>query len=166
MVVIDYVLLALLLFFAVMGFFRGIVSQLFSIVGMVGGFMGAKLFYLKAVDWAGLDVQYGTVIAFILMFLAIFIIVKLLGVLLEKILKAAKLSLFNRFCGFFLGLVKGFALCVLLVVLMLFLYPEGRKIVNASPVASYFLKAADGIYSIMPSDLKKRVEFIQIEKAK
>jgi membrane protein required for colicin V production len=156
MTILDYVLLIILLIFAVMGFVRGLISQLFSVVGIVLGFVLSKLYYVKVASLIQLDPGYGNVIAFVSVFLAVFLVVKILGLLVEKLFKIAKFSLFNRTCGLLLGLFKGFIVCVVITYLILGFYPGGEGTINRSPSARYFLKAGKVIYGLLPRDVRQR----------
>jgi membrane protein required for colicin V production len=154
MPVLDYIIIGILGFFAVIGLIRGLVSQLFSIFGLVAGFVLARVYYGNVADYLGLHQYMGGFAAFLLVFIAVFICTRLIGLLVEKILKLTKLSLFNRVCGFLLGFLKGFAICSLIVACMLLIYPEGEKVVKSSPAASYFYRAAEAIYRVVPEGIK------------
>ncbi len=158
MSVLDYILIGILVFFAFLGLIRGLVSQLFSILGLVAGFLAARAYYGKLAVYLGLQKYVGGFSAFLLIFIAGFICARLLGLLVEKLMKTMKLSLFNRVCGFLLGLLKGFAICALIIAGMLLVYPEGEKVVKSSPAASYFLRAGRAIYRVIPDDIKGRKE--------
>lgn len=154
MTVFDYILVGIVVFFAIIGLLRGLVGQLFSLFGLILGFVLAKIYYGTLADYLGLHQYLGGFVAFFLLFIAVFICTRLVGMIVERIMRSAKLSLFNRVCGFLLGFLKGFALCALIIACVLLLYPEGEKVVKSSPAASYFYKAAEAIYRIIPDDIK------------
>jgi len=104
--ILDYVLIALLVFFGVAGFLRGLISQLFSVIAIITGFMVARVFYGQVEAFIGIKSYYGPIGSFLLTFLVVFILVKVLGFLTEKIVKVVKLSAFNRICGLLLGVIR------------------------------------------------------------
>lgn len=154
MTVLDYILIGILGFFALIGLFRGLVNQLFSLVGLVAGFILAKVFYGTVMTNLGFHFFLAEIVSFVLIFVSVLLCAKAIGFLVEKVMKLAKLSLFNRVCGLLLGLIKGFALCALVITIMLLVYPEGEKFVRSSPVAGYFFRAGGAIYRIIPDDIK------------
>jgi membrane protein required for colicin V production len=154
MTVLDYILIGTLVFFAIIGLIRGLVSQLISILGLVAGFVLARIYYGSVVSYLGLHFYIGEFVAFLIVFVGVFICAKIAGMIVEKFLKSARLSLFNRISGFLLGFMKGFALCSLIIAFMLLVYPEGDKVVRSSPAANYFYKAAEAIYRIVPEDIR------------
>jgi membrane protein required for colicin V production len=164
--ILDYVIIGLLLFFSVLGFLKGMVSQLFSVFALILGFMGARLYFSQAQEFIGLSSFYGPIVGFLLTFIGAFLLVKMIGVGIEKIFKIAKLSFFNRFCGFLLGLLKGLVICTVFVSVLLLVYPEGKRMVDVSPSASYFFKAGKEVYRFFPKEIKDKYENLQGEKSK
>jgi len=154
---LDYAILGILAIFAVTGFFRGLVSQLVSIIAIVAAFIVARTYYREAVLLLHFDFDYGAIAAFAVLFVAVFIVVKLLGLLVELLLKAAKLSFLNRIMGLLLGLLKGGLVCVIVVYLLFAFYPGGEDVVGRSPSGRYFLKAGREVIRLLPPDLREKV---------
>ncbi len=161
--ILDYVLIALLLFFGVAGFLRGLISQLFSVIAIIAGFLVARVFYNQVEQFIGFKSYYGPIASFLLTFLVVFILVKVLGYFSEKIMKIVKLSAFNRVCGLLLGMIKGIVVCTLFISLLLIVYPRGKALVEGSSSATYFLKAGKEVYRLFPEGIKKQYENINQE---
>ena len=119
MSVIDICLLVPLLWGAARGLYKGLVSTVCSIVGVVAGLY---LSSAKAADGAALLSQWFElndhqlyVIAYILIFVVTVLLVLLLSQLIEHFLKLVTLSWLNRVLGALFGVVK-YALIVSLVL--------------------------------------------------
>lgn len=155
MSVLDYILVGIMGCFAIGGLLRGFIGQVFSIAGIFGGFLLARFYYVKVVELLGLDVYLGDVASFLLTFFAVFLGVKLIGALVEKLVKPAKLSFFNRFCGTLLGVLKGFLISVLVISLILLVYPRGEEKVRESLWATYFLKTSMSVHRYIPEEIRE-----------
>jgi len=110
MIYIDLLLGIPLLWGAIMGFKKGLIIELATIVALILGVYGAVNLsdttanYLKnhfeiSSNWLGL-------IGFLVSFVAIVIAVFLLGKLLDKMLKLMALGLVNRVLGMIFGILK------------------------------------------------------------
>lgn len=116
---IDVTLLIILLLFALRGYFRGFFREVFSLLGLAAGFIGAVR-YADAV--AAVIAPYWNAaplihkgIGFIICFFIIYVLFNLAGWLLHRSAKAVLLKTVNRFGGIVLGLGKGVALAALVV---------------------------------------------------
>lgn len=107
---IDIVLALILLYGLVRGFFRGLLAEVASLVGIVLGIYGAihfshllAGFFSKNMGW---DSQYVNLIAFAITFVLIVFLISLAGRVLTKIAAFAALGLVNKFLGGAFGLIK------------------------------------------------------------
>jgi membrane protein required for colicin V production len=107
----DLFCLVLVLLFAVWGAFRGLLRQIFGLIGFVGGIVLARLFapafgeaFAKDL---GLPVAVATVAMAIGLFLAMEIAAKLIGRFLHKRMTGGFTKAVERGGGFFLGSAKG-----------------------------------------------------------
>ena len=107
---IDIVLALILLYGVVRGFFRGILAEIASLVGIVLGIYGAiKFSHILSdllenyVDW---DMQYVNLLSFAITFFIIVFLVSLAGKILTKIATFAALGIVNRILGAGFGLLK------------------------------------------------------------
>ncbi len=120
--IIDMIIIAIICFSMIRGIFRGISSEISSIIAVAGGFYGAYLFHPQLADRlprpAALA-QYSEIIAFALIFCAVFVAVSLLGVLIKYALDITMLGWFDRLLGAGFGALKGaLAVSVLLFFLV------------------------------------------------
>lgn len=107
---IDIVLALILLYGLVRGFFRGLLAEVASLVGIVLGIYGAIHFSYLLGDFfsenMGWDTQYVNLIAFAITFVLIVFLISLAGRVLTKIAAFAALGLVNKFLGGAFGLIK------------------------------------------------------------
>ncbi|MGH7930295.1 MAG: CvpA family protein [Candidatus Binatia bacterium] len=116
---IDLALLVVLLLFGLRGYFRGLFREVFSLLGLVAGLIGASRYAellsgFVATYWdAPSLVLKGT--SFVICFFVIYVFFNLIGWLLHRSAKALFLQTVNRFGGILLGVGKGAALAAFVV---------------------------------------------------
>lgn len=119
---VDLILLGLFALFGLRGYFRGFFRELFSLVGLVAGFMVAvaydqEIAALFPAHWrVSPFLQKG--VAFVSIFFIVYFALNLIGWLLHRSEKLLFLKALNRTGGIALGLGKGAALCALAVFLL------------------------------------------------
>lgn len=119
---IDLILLGLFALFGLRGYFRGFFRELFSLAGLVAGFMAAvtydqEMAALFPSQWhISPFLQKG--LAFVSIFFIVYFALNLIGWLLHRSEKLLFLKTLNRTGGIALGLGKGAALCALAVFLI------------------------------------------------
>jgi membrane protein required for colicin V production len=116
---IDLTLLMVMLLFGLRGYFRGLFREVFSLLGLVAGFIGAARY---AEPLAGLVATYWNPtpiilkgVAFVICFFVIYLLFNVTGWLLHRSAKILFLQTVNRLGGVVLGVGKGTALAALVV---------------------------------------------------
>jgi len=109
---IDVVLAIFLALFALRGFGRGFSRELFALIGLVGGLAAAVTTYAQAAEMLPPDVpEIGRpALAFVGVFLGVYVAAKLAGLLVNRVLGIVLLSTLDRCVGALFGAVKGVAL--------------------------------------------------------
>jgi membrane protein required for colicin V production len=119
---IDVALLTVLLLFGLRGYFRGLFREVFSLLGLAAGFIGAARYAAPAAAFIGAHWQGPPLLlkalGFVFCFFLIYVVFNLIGWLLHRSAKALFLQTVNRFGGIVLGLGKGLALAALAVFLV------------------------------------------------
>lgn len=112
---VDVILIAVVLIFAIIGFMFGLISAIGAIVGVIAGAFLATQYFSALADWlqpilfnhAGL----ARVVGFLLIFAVVNRLVALLFWLVNKIFKIVSIIPFlgpiNRLAGAILGLIEG-----------------------------------------------------------
>lgn len=101
---IDIVLLALFIPGIIMGFAKGVISQIVSLISIVVGAVVASRFAQDVADVAllqftGVDGKLMYVICFTLLFLTCVLVMAIVGKLITKLFKIATLGWINRLLG-------------------------------------------------------------------
>lgn len=117
----DIIIAALLLFGFIRGLMKGLFVELASLISLIAGVYGAIHFsyfvgdFLKdSVDW---EEQYISIVAFAITFIAIVIVISLLGKLFTKMADFAALGVLNKILGGVFGILKfGLILSIILII--------------------------------------------------
>ena len=169
MSVIDIIVIALVGFGAVRGFFKGLFVELASLVALVAGVYGAIHFSFYTADILknklGIESDHLPLIAFTLTFIIVLFSIILAGKALTKIASFAALGLLNKLLGALFGAIKFCAIaCVLLVIFQFInsIIPMiDQEEINKSKIYQPAQEILPKVYPNFKEDLnKKKEEFI------
>ena len=156
---LDVGLGLLLIFFALTGMLHGFVDELSGLAGIVLGILftanpaihglaiGFLSPYFSSNEWINL-------LAYISVFALVFIMAKLIGAMLIKLLAREGNSWFNNLLGLFTGTVKGFIACTLVLICLYHIWPNTGIRKNSlltsyiNEVWQYIAQLSDGLYSL------------------
>lgn len=106
---IDFMVLLLMVYFFIKGLKKGLIVELTTIIAFICGIVAAMKLSTPALkyfqDWFGRS-NFLPYLAYLIVFLAVFFLIQLLGKSVEKLLKITQLNFLNRLCGAILGLFK------------------------------------------------------------
>jgi membrane protein required for colicin V production len=117
----DYAVMAVIGLSALRGMWRGLLSEVFGLIGWIaaffvaGRFVGVVVPYIPATWPGGALTQW--LIAFMLIVAAVLLVSSVLGALLTRISEVTGLRGVDRSLGLLFGLVRGAILVVILVAL-------------------------------------------------
>ena len=160
---LDITLLAIITVFAVVGIWRGFISQVFSVLALVVGLAAGIMFY----DRLGRELMergvvenepMASVIAFVALVVAFYISVQLIGWLTAKLTGALQLGLLNRLAGGALGAVFGAMTALMLVSALGFFYSRNNPMFKDSVVLPYLDEGSRAAKALVPEDLGASVE--------
>lgn len=117
----DIVILVFLLYGFIRGLLKGLFVELASLIALIAGVYGAIHFsyfagsYIENLtDW---DEKYISITAFAITFVAIVIVISLLGKIFTKMANFASLGFLNKILGAVFGVLKiGMILSILLII--------------------------------------------------
>ena len=115
MTLLDLLLAIPMAWFVFKGWKHGIIRGAATLAGVVAGIWAAVHLSQWVATLLGLEGDNPILLAFFVTFVGTMVLAYLLGRGIEKMMKAAKLSLANQISGAALGMVK--ALCILSVVI-------------------------------------------------
>lgn len=151
MAVLDGVLLGILVVSMLLGAWRGLVFELFSLVGWVAGFFVARLLAEDVAAWLPLEsfdptVQYG--IGFVLTFVLAVFAWGLLSALAKKLIEVVGLRPVDRTLGAVFGLLRAAVLILVLAVVVVSTPLHEQNWWTQSQAAPWL---ADAVASILPA---------------
>lgn len=130
--IFDMVMIALVMILTVRGAIKGFVSEFFSKAAVLLGALAAVLFFGRlspyVVQVLGADV-YPKAVSFLVIFLAVYLVVKLFQHLAGTAVQGETMTSLDRALGIFLGIAEG---VVLVAVILMFL--RAQKWFDARPI--------------------------------
>jgi len=156
---IDLVLGVILIIAAIQGFRKGFIVELASLAALILGIWGA----IKFSDWTagfitkntGFHSEHLSVIAFVITFIAIVIVIHILGKVLDNAVKAVALGFLNRLAGIIFGVLK----TAVILSIFLLLFESVDENVRILPEKQ---KAESKIYSPMKQLVPTLFPFIKL----
>ncbi len=108
---IDIVFFIIILFFGIMACAKGFIKELFGKLSIIAGILVAVLFCGKLSPAC-------VVISFVLLFIATFLLVKIIQTIIGSIASGDILKSLDRLLGFVLGVLEGLAIICFILVLL------------------------------------------------
>lgn len=119
MTTLDFIIIGIIFIGAILGFTKGFIKQLSSIVGLIAGLLLARALFAsvgeKLAVELGTSVSIGQTIAFFLIWLVVPLGISLLASMLSQAVEAIHLGFINKWLGAGLGIIK-FALLTSMIV--------------------------------------------------
>lgn len=108
MVGLDLVIVVFCAFLVAKGIWKGFVKEMAGIVAVIGGVVVSFLFHAQVQPYivSFVGEKYVQFVSYILVFIGFYLIVLLLGKLLDKILRSILLGGINRILGAVFGVIK------------------------------------------------------------
>jgi membrane protein required for colicin V production len=154
--VLDYIILGLVAFFVVKGFFRGIFSEIFSLAGIVFGFLIGNRYHPQMGDFLRAYIPFENslpLISFFALFILVFIVFNLSGLLLHTMFRTLFIGWFDRGLGVGLALIKGIAISYLVIVFLTFFAPSTFPLIARSRVAPLVKVSFESMRMLISPDL-------------
>ena len=141
------------------GIFRGLIREISSIVGVLGGFYAAYSYYPFVADlispWIS-SPAYLNILSYLLLFSAVVIVVNVLAVVIKYLLNIAYLGWVDRICGALFGILKAaLVVCVLFIALTAFL-PKGAAMIKNSTLSPHVATVSEVMAKVVSKDMKQK----------
>lgn len=165
----DILIIIILLYCLVRGIFRGLLKEMSSLIGVLVGFYAAYTYYNELGKYLKkwiTDPNYINTLSFLLIFICVFLIISILGIIIKYILKIVFLGWVDRVFGAVFGISKGILIgSVLLIVFSAFL-SGNSNIIKTSKTAPYLSAISNKMIKVTPKDLKNeyQIRIKDIEK--
>jgi membrane protein required for colicin V production len=156
---LDWVLIGIVILTTLRGLWRGAISQVFSIAGMIGGFWIASEYYQSlggqlATAFPKLSASQAGIAAFVAIYLLAWFLFAVVGFWISRLFRRTGLGFLDRTGGGLIGVLKGILLSIILLsVLTVFLSPRHR-IIAGSQLAPYVNASRDFIAKFVPKKIQ------------
>lgn len=118
---LDIIFLSLIIISSLRGAFRGMIQELISLAALFISLLLAAVFYPDGTKWiqarSSLE-ETATLISFLCIFVAAFILFKLLQKAIVYLINETPFESVDKLLGFFFGLLEGLLICFLIVYLI------------------------------------------------
>jgi len=155
---LDYTIIVVVVVSTVSGAIRGLIKEVLPIVSLIIGLLLAYRISPElqpyVLDWLKNETA-AYVFAFLAVFLASWILFGLLGGLLTKLAKATAAGPLDKLFGGILGILRGVAVAVILVIALLAFLPEDSPALSESSLAGPTLSVGKLAIALMPEDIKQ-----------
>lgn len=151
---LDIIFAVILLVAVIRCVHRGFIAELLSVAALLLGIAAAVLFARPVsrllVRYTEID-KASIVIAFLAVFLLVYIIIKISEGLFHRLFEALHLERLDRALGLFLGLIEGFLLCGIIVfILSVQPFVDTGNLLKESMFADFILKLLPNKIDILP----------------
>ncbi len=119
MTVLDYVLLVIVVLSALVGLWRGLVSEVVALLAWIVALGAAWMYASRVADMLAAYIAepaWRQVAGFALVFIGVLLLAAVLRFLLRELLRAAGLGPADRMFGTFFGVARGLAIAFVLVL--------------------------------------------------
>lgn len=154
----DIFIIIVLGYSIVRGLFRGLVKEVSSIIGILGGFYAAYSYYpVVAGLLSGLitNPSYLNILSFLIIFCSVLIVISLLGLVIKYLLNVAFLGWVDRICGVGFGLIKGVLITTVLFIILTTFLPKGAPLIKKSVLAPHVIWVSEKMVQVVPREMKK-----------
>lgn len=155
--VLDWFLVGVAVFSILRGLMRGAVSQIFGIVGILGGFYVASHYYESV--GAELSRNYPSIagagtLSFIVLFILTWFCIAVVGHWIARILRGAGLGFLDRLWGGMIGFGKALILGIATVSILTFFAAENSPLLTGSTLVPYVKGASRFLFKLAPDKVQ------------
>ncbi len=155
----DMLIIVILCFCIIRGFFRGFIKELSSIVGVIGGAYAAYAYYPQVAKLLSKLISNQAIlnmISFLVIFSVVLLIINYIGYFITILLKIVFLGWFNRTCGIGFGAIKGFLIVLTLFVTLTAFLPRNTSFLKQSVLSPYILTVTEELSRLASKDIQKK----------
>ncbi len=156
---LDIIITIIVIFCLVRGIFRGMVKEISSIIGVLGGFYAGYTYYPMVSEYLKEWIQnpaYLNIISFLILFFGVFILIAILGVIIKYLLNISSLGWTDRIGGVVLGSIKGLLIVSSLLVALTAFLPKGSTFIKESKLAPYSIILSEKLSVLISQDMKHK----------
>lgn len=154
---LDFILLIPIVWLCIRGFQKGLIIELASLIGIILGIIAAYYYagYVQDLikDYFSFKEHTSRIIAYILIFLAVMLVVYLIGKMVEGVIDVIALGWLNKMLGAIIGLAKGIVLVG--IILYIFEKTDTRQKVITPAVkekSMFYHPLMELVHFVVPND--------------
>lgn len=155
---LDVIIIVILGYGLIRGIFRGMIKEISSIIGVLGGFYAAYSYYpmVSAImdDWIT-NVAVLNILSFLLIFCIVFFLISVLGVVIKYLMHVASLGWLDRLCGASLGFVKAVLIASVILIALTAFLPKGAPIIKTSAISPHLTVVSDKLAQLVSTEMKQ-----------
>jgi len=159
--ILDYIIIAFLLYLILRGIFKGFIREIFSLAGVIVGIWLGNLFqpWFTGIIKQHLPLSQNlALLSFIILFIGIVVIFNILGWSLSLILKKTPMGWPDRTFAAVLALFKGVIITYLAIIILTFYLPAKTPLISESTLAPWIVKTYQRITAIISPDHYKNLK--------
>ncbi len=166
----DITIIIILGFCVIRGVFRGLIKELASIIGVLGGFYAAYSYYMVLARllsrWIS-NTAYLNILSFLIIFCGVLIIISILGVVIKYVLNIAFFGWVDRICGAGFGIIKGILIASVLLITLTAFLPRNAPVIKNSMLAPVVTLVSEKMAKVVSKDMKHNftVKLAELKKA-
>jgi len=154
----DIIVIVIISFCVIRGVFRGLIKELSSIIGVLGGYYFAYSYYMVLAKhlsrWIS-NTSYLNILSFLIIFSGILILISILGVVIKYILKIAYLGWVDRICGAGFGITKAILIVSVLLITLTSFLPKNAPVIKNSFLAPHATMISEKMAKVISPDMKR-----------
>jgi len=154
----DILIIVILSYSLIRGLFRGLVKEISSLIGVLGGFYAAYTYYNHLAGLlSGLikDTSYLNILSFLIIFCGVLIVVSVLGVIIKYLMNIAFLGWVDRVCGVLFGFAKGILIVSVLFISLTAFLPKGSNFIKKSVLAPHVSWVSEKMAKVVSQEMKQ-----------
>lgn len=158
---LDIVIGVVLIYCLVRGIFRGLIEEVSSVVGVLGGFYGAFTYYPDAARLLGrwiANTAYASILGFLIIFTLVIVLVGILGIIIKYLMNIASLGWSDRILGSLIGAAKGVLIVSVLLVALTAFLPKGTPVLQKSLLAPHATRISETLAMVVSKDMKAQFD--------
>ena len=158
---LDGVLIAILGYCLIRGIFRGLIKEVAAIIGVLGGYYAAYTYYPTVAhilaQWIS-NPGYLNIFSFLLIFMAVFWMVSIAGVVLKYLMNIAFLGWADRISGAVFGALKAVLISLVVILVLTTFLPRNAAIIKDSKGAYGLIRFSAYLVKVAPKEMKSSFE--------
>jgi membrane protein required for colicin V production len=164
---LDIAILIIVALMTFRGFFRGIVQEAATLLGLIASFFLATLYYRNLSLWLERFTPNHEILlsffCFVFLFILCIFLFNFMAILAKRAIRLALLGWVDRTLGGLFGLIKGAVIIFVLVTILTVFYPKSGPVVENSRFFPSILTITEKLSALIPFKIKD--DFLDKKKA-